>query len=341
MIWETPLAEQSSNPPSLPSGDEPTRHDQLLKTVLWNFFPELIELVEPELARRLDTSRMESLDKELFTDLPQGRRREVDLLVRAPLVDGTPRLVLVHVEIEAEFRKQHIDRMLRYYLQIRGRFPDEPVLPIAVYLKGGPIGQEVLDSVESIVGFEVLHFRYHAMGLSQDLAETYLDRPNVLGWALAALMRSERFRPEEQKLECLRRIATSDLDEARTYLLANIVETYLELTEPEEERYNKELATGSYEEVKTMQLTWEEKHYYRGLREGEVKGHAEGIAEGRQAGLLEGSRRTLTHLIESRLGKLPASGRRRLKAIDDPRELDRLGARLLEAKTLGDLGLDE
>ena len=86
-----------------------------------------------------------------------------------------------------------------------------------------------------------------------------------------------------------------------------------------------------------MQLTWEEKHYYRGLREGEVKGHAEGIAEG----LLEGSRRTLTHLIESRLGKLTASGRRRLKAIDDPRELDRLGARLLEAKTLGDLGLDD
>ena len=236
--------------------DSPTRHDQLLKTVLWTFFPELIDLVEPELARRLDPEGLESLDKELFTDLPQGRRREVDLLVRASLKDGAPRLVLVHVEIEGEFRSSHRVRMLNYYLQIRGRFPREPVLPIAIYLKGGPTGHEILNCVENVAGFEVLRFRFHGLGLSQEFAENHLDRANTLGWALASLMRSQRFQPAEQKLECLRRIASAGLDEARSYLLANIVETYLVLTGAEEERYKRKLTSELYEEVQIMQLTW-------------------------------------------------------------------------------------
>ena len=324
------MPEKPDSPPE--SRPLPTPHDQLLKTVLWSFFPELIALVDPNLARRVDPTRLESLDKELFTDLPQGRRREVDLLVRARLRDGRPRLVLVHVEIETEFRKRHAARMLRYYFQIRSRFPDESVLPIALYLEGGPAGHRVLGESDRVAGFEVLRFRYHAIGLSQELAETHLDRSNALGWALAALMKSKRYSPAEHKLECLRRIATAGLDEARSFLLANIVETYLDLTGFEAEQYNRRLAEETYGEIRSMQLTWEEKHYYRGHEEG----RAEGIVEGRA----EGQRRTLIRLIEVRLGPLPDAIRKRLGALDDPDELDRLATRVLDAHSLDDLGLD-
>lgn len=67
---------------------EPIPHDQLIKTLLETFFPELLDLVVPELADKIDPDGLETLDKETFTDLPRGRRREVDLLVRAPLHDG-------------------------------------------------------------------------------------------------------------------------------------------------------------------------------------------------------------------------------------------------------------
>ena len=298
----------------------PTRHDQLLKTVLATFFQDLVDLVDPELAREIESDSLEHLDKEVFTDLPEGKRREVDLLVRARLRSGTDRLVLVHVEIESAYRSTHPARMARYFYQIRGRHPEEPVLPIAVYLRGGPVGHEIRTWSDVIADFEVVRFRYHALGLKRDLAEHHLERPNPLGWALASLMKSDRFRPAEHKLECLRRIAGAGFDEARKFLLVNLVETYLELTGDEWERYNRSLANEANEEVRAMQLTWEEKHYHKGL--------------------LEGSRRTLTRLIEERLGALPPRSRERLAAIDDADELDRLASRLLRAKSFADLGLD-
>lgn len=310
----------------------PIPHDQLLKTLLLTFFSDLLELVDPELAHEVDPQSLESLDKELFTDLPTGRRREVDLLVRARLRRGDPRLILVHVEVERQFRSRHIARMPQYYFQLRGRFPNEPIFPIAVYLRGGPPGHQVLTWSETVVGFEVLRFNYHALGLSQDLAEHHLERMNPLGWALASLMGSQRYRPSQLKLECLRRIARGGFDEARTFLLANIVETYLKLTGAEAQRFNKALSEVANEEVKAMQHTWEEKHYYRGREEG--------IARGREEGVARGTRRSLIQLLEHRFG-VAESVRQRLQAIDDPETLERLVARALTAKSLSDLELDD
>ena len=56
------------------------------------------------------------------------------------------------------------------------------------------------------------------------------------------------------------------LDEARRFLLFNIVETYLGLTDDEKQRYDIELNRESEQEVRAMQLTWAEKHYYLFLR---------------------------------------------------------------------------
>lgn len=55
-------------------------HDQLFKTLLETFLQEFLELFFPDVAARLDFTWQRPLDKEFLTDLPQGRRREADVV---------------------------------------------------------------------------------------------------------------------------------------------------------------------------------------------------------------------------------------------------------------------
>jgi hypothetical protein len=54
------------------------------------FFREFLELFFPEVAARLDFTRVTFLDKEVFTDVPEGSRRELDLVAQVYTQDGAP-----------------------------------------------------------------------------------------------------------------------------------------------------------------------------------------------------------------------------------------------------------
>lgn len=55
-------------------------HDQTFKELLRAFFEEFLTLFYPEVAKQLDFSRVRFLDKETFTDVPEGKQRESDLV---------------------------------------------------------------------------------------------------------------------------------------------------------------------------------------------------------------------------------------------------------------------
>jgi len=57
-------------------------HDQLFKELPSAFFREFMELFFPDIAARLDFSRVTFLDKETFTDLPKGEQREAYSIVK-------------------------------------------------------------------------------------------------------------------------------------------------------------------------------------------------------------------------------------------------------------------
>ena len=57
-------------------------HDQLFKELLQAFFREFMELFYLDVAARLDFSRVSFLDKETFTDFPQGDQREADIVAQ-------------------------------------------------------------------------------------------------------------------------------------------------------------------------------------------------------------------------------------------------------------------
>ena len=57
-------------------------HDQLFKRFFHEFLQDFLELFSPDVAARLDFTTLEFLDKELFTDFPDGSVREADVVAR-------------------------------------------------------------------------------------------------------------------------------------------------------------------------------------------------------------------------------------------------------------------
>jgi hypothetical protein len=299
-------------------------HDQLSKSLIETFFAEFLRLVAPDSAFRLRSGEAVFLDKESFTDWPAGDRREMDLLAKVPAEEGTLPL-LVHVEIETEARSGMDHRLWLYYMQLRLRH-GFLVLPILVNLRGGRPGirREVLRE-----GFETPStavFRYRSLGLSGCRAQDWLERPEPLAWAFAALMRSGTWSRAELKLECLRRIAGSEVSGLRKQILVNWVETYVELTGRDATEFRHLLELEGNEEIKAMELTW--------LGKAEARG-AEAAA--RQA--VERMRRVVLRQMVQRFGVVPVPVQRKVEAIDSFEPLAELAEKVLVAPSVDELGL--
>jgi len=105
-------------------------HDALFKSllrtgrVLRDFFRAFL----PTIGAAIDFERVEFLDKERFTS--DGRRRTGDLLIKTRF-RGEAAAFLIHLEHEAQARRDFAKRMLEY-LALDWRDFGLPVYPIAV-----------------------------------------------------------------------------------------------------------------------------------------------------------------------------------------------------------------
>jgi hypothetical protein len=187
--------------------------DQLFKTVLEGLLQSFLELFLPEVAPRFDFETLRFLDKEVFANVPEGKVREADVVARLETREGEPEIVLVHVEVQSRPEADFARRMFEYYavLRIHHRLP---VLPIVLYLRGGP-DAAFAEYSESLFGQEQLRFSYRCVALARLFAEEYVGA-SPLGAALAALMRR---RPTSDRLELriqmMRRVLESELDDVR------------------------------------------------------------------------------------------------------------------------------
>ncbi|HXU33731.1 MAG TPA: hypothetical protein VN851_24435, partial [Thermoanaerobaculia bacterium] len=216
-----------------------TGHDQLFKDLFREFFPELLCLADPNLAVRLTASpgsgNFAFLDKEVFLDWPEGRRREADLVAEIS-GRGGKRKLLVEVEIEQQHRRTIGHRLWLYSHQLYQRY-GVPIVSIVVFLRGGPPGAQWVDHFEEAMARPIHRFTFLSLGLSGIPAETLLERSEPLAWALAALSRPGKMGRARLKLELLRKIAKAPVNELQRYLLTNCVETYLQLTGRVAEQY--------------------------------------------------------------------------------------------------------
>ncbi len=301
-------------------------HDRIFKVAFGAFLQNLVELVDLELAATLDLRAPKFLDKEALADFPGGKLAVPDLVAEAITRDGDPRLILVHAEVEGQFRKTIDRRTWRYFMYLELKY-DVPVISIVVFLTGGKAGVERRVVVEKVGSAEVNRFTYYAFGLSQSLAEAYVDRPQPLAPALAALMRSKVWDNVERKVRCLRAIRRAEVDDHRRFVLVRIVDTYARLKPEEQRRFEAEIERDRNKEVRDMVITWED-----ALADSEARG----VQLGMEQGIRQGKAALLKRQLRRRSGELPKWVDERLER-GSLEELEIWAERVLDAKRLEDV----
>jgi hypothetical protein len=179
-------------------------------------------------------------------------------------------------------------------------------------------------------------FLYRQLGLSGCPAREWLSRPEPIAWAFAALMRPEAWSRAEHKLDCLRRIAHSDVTGLRKQLLVDWVETYVQLTEDDARELQRLLDLEGNEEIKAMELTWLGKAEARGMEKGIEKGIAQGSQTATQQAV-ERMRRVVFRQIEQRFGTVPAPVRQKIEATEGLEPLASLAERVFVVSSIDDL----
>ena len=247
-----------------------------------------------------------------------------DVVAKVRTRDGEEQLLLLHVDVEARFGEPMDERVRRYSMHLELEF-NLPVISAVLFLKGGPSGVELRKIERKIAGQVFGTFYYFAFGLSKSLAEKYVDLPQVLAAALAVLMRSKIWDKPEKKWRCRKAIRRVELTLAEAFVLDRIVDTQLELTPAEEERY-RELEREEGKEVQDMVITWED-----ALEEREAKGRVEGG--------LETARSAIVVLARHRHSRLPDGFEAKLDVVDDLRRLYKILEQVPDVRSLEELDL--
>lgn len=300
-------------------------HDPRFKRLLQEFFSEFFWLFFPEWAARFDFGSVVWLDKEIVSDALVGESRFVDvvakLATRNPLPGSAGRPVkswvaLIHVEIEAADKVAPLRRRMFHYYEPLRRRHELPVLPIGVYLRVGLDGIGWDTYVERFWEHELVRFKYAYVGLPALDAEKYVRHENLLGVALAALMKVSKERKIELAGEALERIVHCPENSYRKTLLCECVNAYLPLDDDQQIEFENMVRHHPDQGVQAMQLGFLD--------------HVEQRAQ----------RKMLREQLEERFGPLPSAALARLDAWPGER-LSELARALLSAGSLNELSLGE
>ena len=293
-------------------------HDRLFKELLSTFFLEFVDLFLPNISAALDRSvAVVPMDKEIFTDVTQGEKHEVDVLMKARL-QNEDAFFLIHVENQATAQTDFPKRMFRYFARLTEKY-DLPVYPVVIFSYDTPQRPEPTRLTVAFPGKTVLRFEYTVIQLNRLPWRRFVRQENPVASALMAKMKmSAKDRPKV-KAECLRLLASLKLDPARTKLIGGFIDSYLKLTAQEMQQYERAIAQFTpTERNATMEITtsWER------------MGITQGITQGKETLVVRQLRR--------RLGPVPSSLTARLDTLT-PDQLDDLGEALLDFHTVADL----
>ena len=326
-------------------------HDQLFKQLLFPQIEAFMTLFFPDLARRIDFSDAEPQDKESFTDIPAGFRRQSDLVLKLRERDGGRALFILLIEVEdrqgrtrpvyashvkeaardvgaeedaepTEWKADIGERLLTYHGALWSRY-HLPMVPVVLYLFKAADGLVEARYRHEVLGKTFMELTYLTVGLPRLNAEAYLGRGRSLAGALAALMNPGRWPAWRLKAECLNVIARSGEDDARKFLALNCVETYLRLDDVGQRRFESLVREEGYMEAHKIRKTWAD----------EMK------EEGREEGREEGKQETLLKLLKLKFGSQADGLASRVRSIRDVERLDALAERVLFAETVEELGL--
>jgi predicted transposase/invertase (TIGR01784 family) len=295
-------------------------HDRLFKELLSTFFLEFIELFFPSVMDYLDPDSVTLLDKEVFTDVTAGEKRETDLIAQVRF-RGKSSYFLVHIEAESSARSGFNKRMFRYFARLDEKF-DVPIYPIVIFSYDKPKKQAINNYQVNFPDFEVLRFNYRTIQLNGLNWRDFLNQPNPVASALMAKMQIEPEERPQVKAQCLRLLVTLKLDSSRMQLISGFVDTYLNLTQEEEQVFAREISTFRVEEQEeVMQITtsWMQQGLEQGLKQG-----------------AEREKDLIVRLLKRKIAPIDANLEAEIKALD-LELMEALGEALLDFLTVENL----
>ena len=191
------------------------------------FLADYLAIVEPDTAVHLlpGQARFPAVD---MSDWTEEERTEIGAVAEIPTRDGGSITLLIQLEPELRCPAETARRFGRWFLALETRLV-QPVLLSVLYLRGGRPGPNLESAaIGTVYDMEIVRIFYTAFGLSEARGDYYLERPEPLAWALAALMKPVQRSRAEHKLACLQRIAGARLSDRERSLLVSCVEQNLE-----------------------------------------------------------------------------------------------------------------
>src|SRR5205807_3196657 len=165
-----------------------------------------------------------------------------------------------------------------------------------------------IDAYEEHFGnLRTLHFQYLYVGLSGLDGQPYLTGANILGVALSTLMRLPAARRAELTAQALDRVAKSEENDWRKFLLGECVQAYAPLSKKQRDQFDRLLKTDRYSGARAMNKTWYE--------------------QGEEKGIIKGQRLLLQEQLESQFGPLSDEVKERLQTLP-PARIRKLGTAL-------------
>ncbi len=113
-------------------------HDQLFKQLLETFFVDFIQLFAPALTEHLDLTQLTFLPQQYFTDIIDGDRKAIDILVQLPvkphkITNSQPtHTILVHIENQSTSETDFAQRIFFYFAELYRQYRI-PIYPIAIF----------------------------------------------------------------------------------------------------------------------------------------------------------------------------------------------------------------
>jgi predicted transposase/invertase (TIGR01784 family) len=296
-------------------------HDRLFKELLSTFFLEFLQLFLPQVAEQIEPESVEFLPQEYFTDLTAGEKKVIDLLAQVRLA-GQEIGFLIHVEAQSCSETDFARRMFFYFARLHQKYL-QPIYPVVIFSFDQPLRQEPQTYQVEFKDLKVMEFNFAAIQLNSLNWQDFLNQPNPIA---AALMAKMQIAPQDRpkvKAECLRLLATLQLDPAKTQLISGFVDTYLRLNAQEEQVFQAEigrLEETTREGVMQIVTSWTQ----------------QGIEQGIEQGVEQGERAIILRQLTRRFVELPDSLRSQVEALPLA-QIEALGDALLDFQAVADL----
>jgi Domain of unknown function (DUF4351) len=247
---------------------------------------------------------------------------------------GEDAAILFHLEAQASPESQFPQRIFFYFARLHQKYRQR-IYPIVIFSFDKPYRAEPNTYTVEFPNRKVLEFSFEAIQLNRLNWQDFLNQPNPVA---AALMSKMRIAPKDRprvKVECLRLLATLQLDPARTKLISGFVDTYLRLNATENQVFQAEIdriEPTQREGVMQIVTSWMQE----GIEQGIERGIEQGIERGIERGIEQGERSLVLRQLTKQVGELPAEVRDRIDQLAIA-QVEALGEALLEFTTLADL----